>query len=396
MRFELLSIFIFAIFSCKQQVASTEIFAALPGGNIILDSIANDTVYLRPDNRDSEQVWFYWNFKATNTSNQEVVFKFNQKDVLTTFGPAYSIDGGNKWTWLFNAPSDQDYFVFDFGVSDSVHFCMAMPYLQTNFEIFCNSFIDSERFELGELAETRAARKIEKVTVYPKVRNAKVKALITARHHASEMMANYIMEGIIDEIISGVHLDFVDNHVEWIFVPFMDKDGVEQGDQGKHRRPRDHNRDYDKESIYASTRALRTQVTSRKGDLPFFALDLHNPWIKNDNNEITYLVGSAIPSIEKEQLIFNAILDSIQSGSLKFKKEHFMPFGDEWNTNSNYEKGVSFSGWAGQLPGILFASTLETPYANNEGQKITSETARSFGRDIAHAIDVYLKIKMVP
>ena len=37
----------------------------------------------------------------------------------------------------------------------------------------------------------------------------------------------------------------------------MDKDGVEDGDQGKNRRPGDHNRDWDGESIYNSTEAVR-------------------------------------------------------------------------------------------------------------------------------------------
>ena len=40
-------------------------------------------------------------------------------------------------------------------------------------------------------------------------------------------------------------------------VPFVDKDGVEEGDQGKNRAPRDHNRDYAGASMYPETGALR-------------------------------------------------------------------------------------------------------------------------------------------
>jgi hypothetical protein len=39
-------------------------------------------------------------------------------------------------------------------------------------------------------------------------------------------------------------------NVEVVIVPFMDKDGVEEGDQGKNRKPHDHNRDYIGESIH--------------------------------------------------------------------------------------------------------------------------------------------------
>jgi len=204
------------------------------------------------------------------------------------------------------------------------------------------------------------------------------------------MMANYIMEGILDAVINAGDMDFLQDHVEFIFVPFMDKDGVEQGDQGKHRKPRDHNRDYNNESIYASTAALRKEIPLWADDSPLFALDLHNPWIKYDNNEVTYMVGSSNLKIEQEQLLFSHILDSVQQGLLAFNKAHFISFGTEWNTDKNYEQGWSFDKWAGQLPNILFASTLETPYANNEGHQVTVESARSFGHDLAHALNEYL------
>ena len=39
-------------------------------------------------------------------------------------------------------------------------------------------------------------------------------------------------------------------NVEVLAIPFMDKDGVEEGDQGKNRKPRDHNRDYIGQSVH--------------------------------------------------------------------------------------------------------------------------------------------------
>ena len=393
MRYIVIIAAIISLSSCKQDGAIVEINADFPGGNIILDSISNDTVYIRPDNRDSEKPWFYWYFEVKSTNKNQLIFKFNQSNSMSTFGPAYSRDRADSWNWLFTTPSDQDHFTFNFETNEVIRFCMAMPYLQSNFERFCDRHISNERFKLEELDVTRAGRKIEKVRILPITSNKKAKVLITARHHASEMMANYIMEGIVEEVLAEENLEFASNHVEWIFIPFMDKDGVERGDQGKHRIPRDHNRDYGGESIYASTRSLRDQIPVWLDDLPLFALDLHNPWIKYDNNEITYIVGSANSLIEREQMIFTSILDSIQIGLISFNKGHFMPFGTAWNTNQNYEQGLSFSQWASQLPKTLFAGTLETPYGNNEGQQVTSESSRSFGRDIARAINVYLEEK---
>ena len=37
------------------------------------------------------------------------------------------------------------------------------------------------------------------------------------------------------------------------------------------------------------------------------------------------------------------------------------------------------------------SATMEIPYACNNGQMITSENARAFGKDLAHAIAAYLQ-----
>ncbi|MBQ6011409.1 MAG: hypothetical protein IJL17_22960, partial [Kiritimatiellae bacterium] len=47
----------------------------------------------------------------------------------------------------------------------------------------------------------------------------------------------------IDEVLSGSKEgEWIRDNADCVFVPFMDKDGVENGDQGKHRAPHDHNR----------------------------------------------------------------------------------------------------------------------------------------------------------
>lgn len=391
MKYLCVLIFIFIFPACDDKHSTLTINIDFPGGNIILDSVKHDTVYIRPDNRDSDKPWFYWYFEASSMQTQKVTFKFNQENVMTTFGPAVSADGGLSWYWLFDTPQDLGYFDYEFDDKKrSARFCTAMPYLQNNFDTFCRNYKDNNRFQKGDLTQTRIGRTIEKVIISPSTAEIKAKVLITARHHASEMMANYILEGIIDEVMHGERLETIQQHVEFLVIPFMDKDGVEQGDQGKHRKPRDHNRDYNDVSIYASTKALRKEIPAWTGGLPLDALDIHNPWIKYDNNEITYLVGSAIPRIDREQQKFGYLLDSIQQGLLTFNKDHFMPFGKEWNTDKNYSLGWSFDQWAGQLDGVLMSSTLETPYATNEGQQVAPESARSFGRDIARALNIYL------
>jgi len=119
--------------SCFSRERNIIINTDFPGGNVIVDQIAGDTVILRPDNRDSEKPWFYWYFEVESSHEKEVVFKFKQKDVITVFGPGVSLDQGKSWNWLFEFPSDQNYFEFTFPDGKNItRFSMGMPYLQSD------------------------------------------------------------------------------------------------------------------------------------------------------------------------------------------------------------------------------------------------------------------------
>jgi hypothetical protein len=67
-----------------------------------------------------------------------------------------------------------------------------------------------------------------------------------------------------------------------------------------------------------------------------------------------------------------------------------LPFGKGWNTQANYGSGKSCSRWAGELAGVRLSTCIEIPYARANGKTVTENTARQFGRDLAHAIYRYL------
>ncbi|HOA53091.1 MAG TPA: hypothetical protein PKI05_12635, partial [Thermogutta sp.] len=62
--------------------------AAFPGGNILVERIDGDTVYLAQDLRDTEGWWFYWYFRVRGGAGRTVTFRFTNKDVFTCQGPA--------------------------------------------------------------------------------------------------------------------------------------------------------------------------------------------------------------------------------------------------------------------------------------------------------------------
>ena len=111
-----------------------------------------------------------------------------------------------------------------------------------------------------------------------------------------------MMEAILGRNEDGKWLR---ENVELLVVPFMDKDGVEDGDQGKDRKPRDHCRDYVGKSLYPSVRTLRTFAPEWSTGRLSIAFDFHCPFIRD--NKI-YQVGSSHENIRVEQKKFGGIL----------------------------------------------------------------------------------------
>jgi hypothetical protein len=382
----------------KIETHGLRIDTGFPGGNVVVEKISNDTVYFKPDLRDTEGHWFYWNFRVTSNKPQTWYFKSTERNIMTGLGAAYSRDGGYSWDWIDESwHHGEDIFQFTFAKEDeTVRLSMGMAYTQDNFDRFIMPFYSDPHLKIETLCTTKNGRNVEQILVSDFNQAPSIKILVTARAHACEMMGNYVIEGMLSALLgeSKAMKDFLAK-AEIMFIPFLDKDGVEQGDQGKNRQPRDHNRDYSGESIYASTKAIRQQVPEWVGNLPWIGVDLHNPWIKGENNEWIYFVGNAHPKVAGEQEKLVDILEASSRGRLKFNREKgFLPFGTAWNTGGNYEQGASFGQWASTFvdQGLRMTTTLEFPYALNHGQVITQDAAREFGEDLIYSLAAFLEV----
>lgn len=265
-----------------------------------------------------------------------------------------------------------------------------MPYTESNLKIFLKRFADNPYLKIKKLCQSRKGRTVEMIQV-GQFNAAAFRVGITCRHHACEMMASYAVEGMIEYILAEHDPGkWLRENVEFLFVPFVDKDGVEEGDQGKNRRPRDHNRDYDEKPLYPETGTIRNLLPEwGKGRL-IAVFDLHCPGVCGEWNEHIYQVG--VPDLQKwqEQQRFGKFLEScISSGSLPYYADKDLPFGKSWNVHSNY-RGSSFSRWAVTIPSIKLVTSLEIPYSNASGREVNSMSARALGRDLSRAICLYL------
>jgi hypothetical protein len=378
---------------CRADGEKLQIDADFPGGNIVVDKIDGDDVHLHQDLRDTAGDWFYWYFRVRGGQRRSLTFHFTKGNPIGVRGPAVSTDGGKSWQWLGTQAVRGASFHYAFPAdAQEVRFCFAFPYLEHNLHTFLRRFQKDPHLKVETLCKTRKGREVELLFLGRLDGKCDHRVALTCRHHCCEMMASYVLEGIIEEVLADSEDGkWLREHVEFFIVPMMDKDGVEDGDQGKNRKPHDHNRDYAGESIYASVKTLRQRLPAWSAGKLRFALDLHCPAIRGGGHETIYLVGVPDEKIWTEVGRFSKVFESVQRGPLVFRSKDNLPFGQGWNTKANYGTRKPFSQWAAEQPGVRVATTLEVAYANASGKTVTDQSARALGHDLARALRKYLE-----
>lgn len=377
-----------------------QIDSDFPGGNIILERVSGDDVYLRQDLRDTEGDWFYWAFRLRGAAGRHLKFHFTGSDVLGARGPAVSLNGGADWEWLgvesiTRVPEEPAAFSYQVPLyAGEVYLTVCPLYRQSTWEAFLATHAESAHARSEVFCHSRAGQKVEMLRLGNP--SAPHRLLLTARHHACEAMASYCLEGILEAALQNDDLgEWLRQHINFAVIPFVDKDGVEAGDQGKNRKPYDHNRDYGGEvadSIYPEVRAIREWAPDWLAQAARgLVLDLHCPWLRWGLNEAVYFVGLPDERIWRNVSEFSAVLEAGVRGPIPFHASDNLPHGQDWNVLAGEGMGkVASTHWASHLPGVIFSSSLEVPYANAHGAEVTPESCRALGRDIAAAFRTYL------
>ncbi|HEV7280053.1 MAG TPA: M14 family zinc carboxypeptidase [Pirellulaceae bacterium] len=361
-----------------------------PGGNVVVESAGNVdetgkcVVQMKPD-LDGGRDWFYWCFEATAAKPVEATFEFPEKvagqinGAVGFQGPAISQDGGQTWDWMGNdtAVVRGRSFRYTFAkAGESVRLAVTIPYLQRDFDAFKARHAENPHFRTSVMTHSRRDRAVELVQIGrpgPDV----TAVLMTARHHACETIASFVLEGILQAAMAETPAGeaFRKKYVLYA-VPFVDKDGVEEGDQGKGRTPHDHNRDYGAGAIYPEVRAIMELGESANVRA---SLDLHCPMLNLADHQVLYFVGPKDypPHNEANVKRFaDAIKQKLPAGS---------PFGPlVWLKDADADRWKHNSGHFARRPGALMAATLEIPYAPAKAI-MHPEAVRSYGEAILRA-----------
>ena len=388
--------------------------ADMPAGNVIVEKIDGDLVELKKDMRDTNDLWIYWAFRVKGANGRTLRFKFLNGPSVGSRGAAVSTDGGRLWRWSdfeMNDPRDSVLgnhaslyeFTWTFGADESeTWFCQTIPYTQGDWERFIASH-EKDRgkiFETGVLCKSRKGRPVETGRFGRIDGKAKYRMLVTSRHHCAETTATFVLEGLLESVFGDDDLGkWMRENIEIRAVPFTDKDGVVDGDQGKNRRPHDHCRDYndDRPSIHPEVAAIRAMLQdwSKEAGDPSVVMDIHCPWLrgswleKDNSNEYIYTVG--IKTVEPAQRRFCEVVERVQCSGLGFLASDYYAEGRGWNTGSNYKQGSTLTQWSIRTwPNAPLVIAFEIPFANARRMTLTAPYFRQFGRDIALALRDFL------
>ena len=334
------------------------------GANILVLENEGNSFVVEPDMRDTDCDWFYWAFAVEGKSGETISITFKKPVRLGRFGPAVSYDLEN-WEWL--KAGDDMSFSYTFKADERVYFAHNILCPAGSFE------------KLGIETKTLCVSEKGRNIPYAEFGNGENTILLTARHHCCESSGGYVLEGVAAELKESLYDD-----LSVIVVPYIDYDGVVDGDQGKNRTPHDHNRDYTENPIYNSVRAVK-ELTKDKRIV--YALDFHSPYYQGGRRDYPFIVHTT----EEEKIVdFSKLLEEeTKELPIKYTKDHDVLYGMEWNKKS--EKIEKCSSYFLARPENKLALTIENPYFGTEEYAVSREYFHELGRLVARALLKYHK-----
>lgn len=336
------------------------------GGNINVIKRDENTFYIENQLRDTIGDWFYWAFCVEDAEEGELVFKFTQENRVGYWGPAVSKDL-REWKWLNEC--DGESFKYTFSKGEKLYFAHHMLYHPDRFL----DFVKRNNIQINELCKSRKGRSVP----YIMMGTGNVSIVFASRHHACESTGSYVLEGVLKEFIENSHPD-----LKIFCVPFVDYDGVIDGDQGKSRLPHDHNRDYTVAPLYPEVSEIMKYVGKNGCD---FGCDFHSPWHKGGENDCVFIVRNCAEKQEKFEA-FSIILESelTKNALLYSKNNDHQPF-VTWNQPSS-----NFAYTLNTTDRKNLAFTFETTYFGTENNKVSESNLIELGRCFGRALKKYI------
>lgn len=363
-------LFLMILTATVQADTGVTVNTKFPGGNALVKGIQGDRVNLAPDLRGGRK-WFYWYIEAQVKQAGTVTFAFSGK-YIGNQGPAVSTDSGLTWKYLGTSTVKGNSFTYNFTKKDEkVRFAVTIPYLHRDLDVFLKKNAGNSNLKKTVLTKSLKGRDVELLQIGAPGPGIEA-VCFTCRHHACETTASYLLEGFMQAAIADTPegKSFRKKYVLYI-IPFVDKDGVELGDQGKGRAPHDHNRDYGKDSLYPEIDAIEKLAVAKKIK---FLVDWHCPTLLMRSHQDFYFCGPKLmppANFKNAKQWSSEIRKMLPNGAPNAPAVWLKPVKPK-------EKGDLCSGFFAFLPEMVMAIALEVPFAS-PGKKMDSASLKKYG-----------------
>ena len=370
---------------------SLDVRAASVSGNGKIHRVSSDSgtwvvEFLSEPRTSPQPMWFH--VEAANTRGRPVRFVWLNADQalgspkqMENDTPVLRADDG-PWLRCTNTEILENVYgrralAFDSdGVGEAVSAALCYPYSSADLEeTLRETDAPVERRILGVTGQGRAIPGLRIAS--PKQGND-AGVYIVARQHAGETPGSWVLDGIIRALAqeqAGVE------HIDWWIAPFVDLDGVENGDYGKDAAPYDFNRDWD-------ILPMRPEVVCISRDMAAFKeryasrlmLDLHAPGHGEDGLWV-YVPNAQQPAERREAV--QSFADSLVGA---FPELDAAALTREANYLSRGKANATLCTWAWEQLDRTPCVSLETSYQTLGGRTLDIAGYREVGNRIVSAI----------
>ncbi len=295
--------FFLSLIICVGLYAQIVIDTSFEGANARILSINNAANTVKIESRlragDVHNVVFYLKVSGFNTSLPlKIQVKYAQQYYIPVLA-AFSYDGVN-WSRLPGVFSgDSKEFIATYS-QNSIYFAHGYPYVYNDLLNLENRLMLNPYTAINNIAVSSGGKNVKLFTITEPCVNDSSKQLIwiLGRNHAMESHSNYVLEGLIDFLVSeDPKADMLRRQAIIKIVPMMDVDKAFNGGTGKDQLPVDFNRDWDSPSYWPAVIAVKQEIieTAARNHLRIF-IDSHNPFPgQNDNNTWFYALHETGP-----------------------------------------------------------------------------------------------------
>jgi hypothetical protein len=358
------------------------------GANAHVISINNSTNTLKFESvkrrGDIHNVVFYFKVSGIDTTRQfKLQIKYTQQYYLPEL-LAYSYD---NLTWyringIFTSDSKEYTNTY---IRKTVYFSHSYPYTYSKLLELADSLNGNQYTQISNISVSELGRQVKLFRITDSgVRDSSKQLIwIIGRNHAMEHHSNYVLEGLINFLLSSdANAARLRTQAIIYIVPVMDVDMAALGGTGKDQNPVDFNRDWDSPSYWNAIKDVKTKIlqTSALNRLRIF-IDSHNPFPSSADSS--------------SRLFFYSLYsDGNKSNNLNlFRAFLFQNGGYYWARQPMYPtSGQTSSRWVDSVFNYIdFSTSLETGWVNRpDGNPWTLYFYRKNGEIMGKGLSDYI------